>query len=326
MTAARTRIKLSRPGDVLGVVPYLVGFHPRESVVALMVRSRRVVLTIRVNMPPPAEATDLAADIAGLADQHSADELIIIGYSADAEAARGLLSRVEGELDGYHVNDVLYVDGQRWWSLTCTGTCCPPEGRPYDPGCDPIAAEAVYAGLEARADRAELEKDVGGPPEAERGELRRLAEQQVTEIQPLDLRARCALMEKLVLAGAANDLTLDDANCLRIAVLARDVPVRDVAWALIRRETAEQHLALWSRVVARTAAPYEAAPLCLLGFCAWICGNGAMMNCCIERLSTVAPAYSMGHLLNKISRRALPPSLWDQMDTQIRAELSLIAK
>ena len=70
MRRRKARITLSRPGDILGVVPYLVGFHPEESVVAVMLRSGRVALTIRVDVPPPSGAADLAAQIARLVVQH----------------------------------------------------------------------------------------------------------------------------------------------------------------------------------------------------------------------------------------------------------------
>src|SRR5215213_1440903 len=60
MRPGKARITLSRPGDLLGVVPYLVGFHPEESVVAVMLRSGRVVLTIRVDVPPTSGAAELA--------------------------------------------------------------------------------------------------------------------------------------------------------------------------------------------------------------------------------------------------------------------------
>ena len=67
------------------MVPYLVGFHPEESVVAVMLRSGRVVLTIRVDLPPPSEAGDVAAHIVRLARQHRAQDLVLIGYSVNPQ-------------------------------------------------------------------------------------------------------------------------------------------------------------------------------------------------------------------------------------------------
>jgi len=312
MTAASTRIRLSRPADVLGMVPYLVGFHPDESIVALLLKSGTVVLTMRVNMPPPEEATKLAADIAALCDQHGADALVIIGYSVHAEPSRELLMALANQLHSYALKDLLYTDGHRWWSLMCTATCCPPDGQPYDPSSSSVAAEAVYAGLGVRADRRALESEVSGPPDEDRDGLHRLAQQESVTLHRSNLPARCALMRTLVESGLASADPVDDSTCARMAVLATDVRVRDVAWSMISWEQGEHHLRLWARVVSRITAPFEAAPLCLMGFCAWVCGHGAMMNCCIERVLEIDPTYSMGQLLDKISRAALPPTVWDE--------------
>ena len=46
----RTRIKASTPGDLLGVVPYLLGFHPRESIVVVLLGDRQMVMTARMDL------------------------------------------------------------------------------------------------------------------------------------------------------------------------------------------------------------------------------------------------------------------------------------
>jgi hypothetical protein len=311
MRRRKARITLSCPGDILGVVPYLVGFHPEESVVAVMLRSGRVVLTIRVDVPPPSGAADLAAQIARLVVQHCAQHLVLIGYSVNPQVREVLMEMAE-ELTPLGLQDVLFVDGERWWSLMCSSGCCPSDGQPYDPRSSPVAAQAVYAGLAARPDRRALEADVSGPAEHEHPELSRLVEQESTYIDGLASTARCDLMRTIVVASLAQQAPPDDPTCTRLGLLARDVKVRDVAWAMISWKDAEQHRRVWARVVARTVPPLEAAPLCLLGFCAWICGDGAMMNCCVQRVSDVDPDYSFGQLLARISQQALPPRLWDE--------------
>ena len=92
---------------------------------------------------------------------------------------------------------------------------------------------------------------------------------------------------------------------------------------MISWKDAEQHRR-GGHAVARTVPPLEAAPLCLLGFCAWICGDGAMMNCCAQRVSDVDPEYSFGQLLAKISKQALPPHLWDEVGTADRKQRSIV--
>jgi hypothetical protein len=100
-----------------------------------------------------------------------------------------------------------------------------------------------------------------------------------------------------------------------------DLRVRDLAWALISADNAEEHVQLWGAVVAKMPPTLAAAPLCLLGLAAWVCGAGALLNCCCERLAQVDPAYSLGRLLRDISAQALPPSLWQQMGGELQAGL-----
>jgi hypothetical protein len=262
-------------------------------------------------MPPPSGAADVAAEIARLVVQHCAQHLVLIGYSGNAHVREQLMA-MASELTPIGLQDVLFVDGQRWWSLMCTSGCCPSDGQPYDPRSSRVAAQAVYAGLAARPDRRALEADVSGPAEDEGPELSRLVEQESPYIDGLTSTARCDLMRTIVMASLAHQAPPDDATCARLGLLAREAKVRDVAWAMISWKDAEQHRRVWARVVARTVPPLEAAPLCLLGFCAWICGDGAMMNCCVQRVSDVDPNYSFGQLLARISRQALPPRLWDE--------------
>jgi len=51
---------------------------------------------------------------------------------------------------------------------------------------------------------------------------------------------------------------------------------------------------------------------------AWLGGDGSLLNCCCERLAVVAPDYSMGTLLAEISERALPPSFWQELGSEVQ--------
>jgi Domain of unknown function (DUF4192) len=321
------RIRLTAPSDVLAIVPYLLGFQPSESVVMLLIRRGRVALTVRVDLPAPGAAGHLAAEFGRLAEQHHARELILVGYGADADSARKVLGVLAADLEPYGLGDVLYADGRRWWSLRCTAGCCPADGRPYDLSTHPIAATAVYAGLHARANRPALAAEAAGPLAKDHDRLRRLAAAVAAETAALDLRERQELLTSLVrevIEEEPDDLT--DRTCVQLAVLTRDPPVRDVASAMITMQQAEAHRRLWSRVVRRTLDPYQAAPLCLLGLAAWVGGDGALLNCCIDRIEAIDPRYPLGRLLTRISKAALPPSLWDDLLPGIRAGLSVLAR
>ena len=318
-----TRLRVCDPTDLLAVLPFLLGFHPEESVVTVLVRGGRVALTARVDLPSLTQTRQLGRELAALADRQRADELVLVTYSARPEPARTVLTRLVETL-GEPVSDAVYVDGQRWWSLLCTEGCCPAEGRPYEIGSHPLAAEAVLAGLPVRATRAELQASLDGPDPAEHARLERRSQAVLAELGRLTPVAAAELMETTVRTAVLGAVDLDETGRLRLAALVTNLRVRDRAWALIDREAVDQHLRLWSAVVQSAPPSLAAAPLCLLGLAGWIGGDGALLNCCAERVARIDPTYSLGGLLADISARAVPPTLWDEMRAGLCDELGLV--
>jgi hypothetical protein len=317
-----TRLKVRRPDELLAVIPYMIGFHPDESIVAVFIRSGRIVLTARMDLPSEVASDELVERIDALAKHQKADAMALVAYSAASLPANRMLTRLMDRLREHKLADVLYVGHGRWWSLTCGDECCPLTGTPYDLTSHRLSAEAVVAGLSARADRRELEASVSGPPETEVPRLEALAETLFAEREQFESATAAALlMVSLVDAGMADSLTLDERNCLLLGLLVTDLYVRDIAWARISDADAEQHLRLWGSVVARVPPLLAAAPLCLLGVAAWVCGNGALLNCCCERLSRISPEYSMGKLLAEISQRAVSPAVWQELRDEMQAEM-----
>jgi hypothetical protein len=284
-----------------------------------------VLLTARLDLPPADQAPAVAVQLGRLAAQHGADELVLVGYGDHEEGARTTLEQVSQGLAGAAaVREVLLVCRARWWSLSCSTGCCPPEGAVFDPDASPLAAEAVYRGLVAGRSRAALADLVAGPAPGALPLLRGRVGEARDRLRGLDQRAAAAAMVDGVRAGlpASSDVAEDQAASL--AVLALDLAVRDVAWAMMTRATAEQHQRLWASVVAAAPPEVAAAPLGLLGAAAWIGGNGALLNCCVERLERDQPGYTLGHLLAEVSERALPPRLWEEMVGPLRAEVEAV--
>ena len=144
------------------------------------------------------------------------------------------------------------------------------------------------------------------------------------ELKQLDDPAAAShLMTTTIEAALAESGGVDERAGLLLAVLVTDVHRRDLAWALIRPGTADDHVRLWAGVVAHVPPILAAAPLCLLGMAGWISGSGALLNCCCDRLARIHPQYSMGRLLNEISERAIPPSALHKIMDGSLAELDV---
>jgi len=311
---------VGQPDELLAIIPYLVGFHPDESIVAVFIKSGRIVLTARMDLPPESAAGELAEQIDYIAKHHGTHALAIVAYSAAGLATHRLLTRLMDRLGKHKLTDVLHVGHGRWWSLTCGEDCCPLSGTPFDLSSHPVSAAAVFAGLGALASRQELAASISGPPEAELPRLQALVELMLADLEDLeDHIAAARLTGRLVDSATSDPGVLDERTCLLLGLLVADMHVRDLAWALISPTNAEEHVRLWGGVVARVPPTLAAAPLCLLGMAAWVGGSGALLNCCCERLANVDPSYSMGRLLCEISAQALPPSVWQQMRDEMQA-------
>ena len=318
---------MGQPDELLAIIPYLVGFHPDESIVALFIESGRIVLTARMDLPPESAAGELAEQIDYIAKRHGTRVLAIVAYSAASLPTHRLLTQLMDRLGKQKLTEVLHVGHGRWWSLTCAEDCCPLSGTPFDLSSHPVSAAAVFAGLGTLASRQELAASIGGPPEAELPRLQALVNSLLADLEALeDHIAAARLTGRLVDLATSDPGVLDERTCLLLGLLVTDMHTRDLAWALISPTNAEEHVRLWGGVVARVPPTLAAAPLCLLGMAAWVGGSGALLNCCCERLAHVDPSYSMGRLLCEISAQALPPCLWQQMregmQAGLRAELA----
>jgi hypothetical protein len=116
----------------------MIGFHPDEDLVAVFIKSGRVKLTTRTDIPHESASDELAEWIDALAERERADALALIAYSAASLPTHRLLARLMDRLSGRELTDVLYVGHGRWWSLTCDEECCPLAGTPYDLTSHPI--------------------------------------------------------------------------------------------------------------------------------------------------------------------------------------------
>jgi hypothetical protein len=135
------------PADVIHTVPYLLGFHPAESVVLIGLQGPSVKLTTRMDVGDGPATFD---QIHQAVTRHADDALLLI-YS-DLAAPQWLLDLAP------QFKDALHVRSGRWFSLLCANPrCCPPGGTELPDAADSVvAATAVAAGLAPATSREEI--------------------------------------------------------------------------------------------------------------------------------------------------------------------------
>ncbi|NBE82282.1 DUF4192 domain-containing protein [Micromonospora rubida] len=325
----RPRLTVRSPADLIAAVPYLLGFHPADSVVVVAMRGRRIIFAARADLPGPGDdPLDPATHLAGVIARQGAESATVLGYG-DASRVTPAIDAVRGSLAAAELTvlDALRVTDGRYWSYLCDEpACCPPEGTPYDTGASEVSAAAVFAGQVALPDRAALTTQVapfGGPARVAMGRAvdraeRRLAAMLVGAPEADLLGGRTLRRAGLdavrtALRQCRQGERLTDDEVAWLTLLLTHLPVRDHAWE--RTDGRERDLALWTDVLRRAERDLIAAPGSLLAFAAWRAGQGALAAVALERVLEAHPDYSLALLLDDLLRRGVPPSQLDGWPT-----------
>ncbi|MFC0532951.1 DUF4192 domain-containing protein [Phytohabitans kaempferiae] len=324
-----TPLALRTPVDLIAAIPFLLGFHPRDSVVVVGLRARQVVFAARGDLGEPPGFVEYVTSVVMRQD---VDTAAVVGYGTD-ERAREPVTAIRAALErhGVGVLDVLRVAGGRYWSYACgRDGCCPPDGTPYDAVASPIAAAATHAGQVALPDRDTLVRQIE-PVGGRMREAMRQATDRATErlagmlvtSPPGDLLGR-RLLRRLGVAAVRESMRrhreggqLTDDEVAWLTVLLVHLPIRDYAWERVGAE--EWHLELWIDVLRRVESHLVPAPACLLAFAAWRCGQGALAVAAVERAKRSDPGYSMARLLDDVLHRGIPPSTLDDFPVPAHA-------
>ncbi|MEU9608409.1 DUF4192 domain-containing protein [Streptomyces sp. NPDC048057] len=173
------QITLRGPAELADALPYLLGYHPTDSVVLVALHGSRGRFGGRVKLGiprSPGEWESVSQQLAECLIEESATRsarpdgivLFLCQDPADGGAGRPVVERLRpfaqllrtacGALD-VPVYEALCISDGRFWSYCCPdGRCCPPEGTPLVPaGTSVMAAAAAWAGLHVRGSQRELE-------------------------------------------------------------------------------------------------------------------------------------------------------------------------
>lgn len=319
--------RIKSPTDLLALVPSVLGFHPEDSLVLVVTAGEGGNLHARIDLPRDGEETsELVQTMLTALTRSQARQVALIAYSDDALLAEDIVEiLVEHLSDEVEVLCAVRADGERWYSLDCGPTWCPPEGVPYDVAAHPITAQSILDGRVTFASRRHLEESLVGTDlealeavgEAADEAMRRF---KAESRHPLGLDnpegARAHLMtegywaRERVRRFVQTREPLDHLEVGRMVVALVDVDVRDVVWAEMTRSDAGTHVELWRDVVRRTPLDLVAAPAALLAFAAWLAGDGALAWCAVERCQESEPDYSMAGLVSQALAGAVNPSAW----------------
>lgn len=301
-TPPEALLRVRSVSDLIEVIPALLGFHPVESLVLVVLDGERVRLTARVDLPPPGLADRALVPLCPVLDRFPDGTYLAVAMTPDPDLAWPALLALDDALPPATERLLVHADGALWRH--------DPDdpGTPYDP--DGGTAQAVVAGLPVLRSREDLGRMID--PACGAGELSAALE-----------RARQSWASTSELAEAASVLldsppsppALDVCTTLSLASHLDDF--LDHAMLTTTRANAPARRDLWAAVARASVPGCAGAALTALGLAAWLCGQGALQSVCLERLDEETRTSVWALFLDGVIARALPPDAWDG----IRAEL-----
>lgn len=174
-----TQITLRSPAELADALPFLMGFHPNDSIVMLALHGERGRFGGRLRLGIPANREEwpdvskqLAETLIAVGGKHHIRPdgvvLFLCQDPAQGESGQEIMERLRplaqalrlacGGLD-VPVYEALCISDGRFWSYCCPDArCCPHEGAPLVlPGTSVMAAAAAYAGIQVRGSLRDME-------------------------------------------------------------------------------------------------------------------------------------------------------------------------
>jgi len=317
---------LTSPHDLLAAIPFLIGYHPQNSLVLVSLKDDSVGMAMRVDLP-----RDIAIEGYDLLASHfvreEAEAALIVAYtdqpSADCES---ILINTSAALvrAGIDIKESLIVRNNRFRSMLCTDpTCCPPEGTAV-PALDSsrIAAEHVIAGHPMPFESVDgLVQSIAAVPSS----FESLWQDEVQafwvssdaeEINDLQRDGATAVID---LAGEYREGRGAEDRELAARIIGRlsDIQVRDFALGSHSDETADFYWAMWRDLLRIAPRGFVAPVASLFASMAYERGEGALAHKALDRALHDDDHYSLALLLRRVFTAGWPPQSFSAM----RAEL-----
>ncbi|WP_106401888.1 DUF4192 domain-containing protein [Actinocorallia populi] len=283
--------------DLVSAVPYMLGFHPSDSLVAIGCGGPRGSCALRydLSLPPPA-----ALHLAEVLAFHDFKTAMLVGYGPREQVAPSVELAVRALRGaGIPVHETVRVHEGRFWPDSFDEG----EGSPLT--ATPLAAQAVLDGLVALPGRECLAATIAPLPDP----VRALALRETAGIGgEVAVAEGLALVRTLAAELERGDPPPSVPRIARLTVALGAIRVRDEAWVRIDPGAIPEHLEFWRHVLRRTAPPLLAAPASLFAYCALLSGEGGLANLALDLALEADPAYSMALLLRQAIVSGMHPS------------------
>lgn len=333
MSSAAPTLTLRSAGDLVAVLPYLLGYQPRDALVLVCVRNSQICITacqpLTAGGEPPRAFDSLLAGVA----KADPEGVIVIGYENTVPVRKTMREAAEACAEvGIRVHDEITVGPDTWQSLdptTPTGGITESSTAVAElvgAGVAPLPSrEALAATLQEGADAKDVERHIARYLVRDNGgdllDVYCSAWLVVLDTgdEALPLTSKVAARAVLALREVAvRDLVVARLTPGTLAVsdvpgtagaLLRTLPpppwATDTGWDRIHTMSRLQHRL--TRLCAMTPDSYAAPACSVLASWAWWRGDGALARVALERALRCDPGYRLSQLLEQVVDLAIRP-------------------
>lgn len=305
-TPTATRLTARCTDDLLAMVPVALGFTPQDSLVVLTFGADRA-FHARVDLPDrPEDDAGIVEMLLAPARHHRVRRAALLVYAGPGRTDDAL--RVGARLDrafreaGIDVVDAVRADGERWYALLEPAD----PGVAYDVSGHRFTAQAVLDGRAVLSSRAELADRLEPDPAAIARVAGLAAFSREDDVLTV-LGVAVTVADHLAAGRLPDEVLLDVLRSIRVPA------IRDGAWVHLTRETADDHVRLWTDAVRRAPESLRGSAAAVLAFAAWLSGDGALAWCAIDRCRAVDPENSLADLVGELLQRAVSPDAYAEM-------------
>jgi hypothetical protein len=320
---------LTSPHDLLAAIPFLIGYHPENSLVLVALKDDSVGMAMRVDMP-----TDIAPESYDLLASHfqreAADAALIVAYVDSQSDPEAVLINTSAALlrAGISIKESLIVFDGRYRSMLCHDSeCCPPLGSPIpDIDSSRIAAEHVIAGHPMPfANVSGLVQSIAALPSA-------MEESWQSEVRTFWIESDSENLIDLQRDGATAVIDLageyaqgrgaeDRELVARVIGRISDIQVRDYALGSHNEETADAYWQMWRELLLIAPRGFVAPIASIFAALAYERGEGALAHKALDRALADDERYSLALLLRRVFTAGWPPQSFSAMRAQLHPKV-----
>jgi hypothetical protein len=294
MSSTRARCQLRSSEDLLAAVPFLLGFYPADSIVAVFIGSDKHVRAAgRADRDaPPAEI--IAHFRTALRRTMSA--VVLVGYGAEPDSDR-LNAVIRGMRRDVPIAGAFWVSEKQYRCVWDGCRCSARRGVAFDPRAAVSAATLVAQGAVAALSREQVVSELAADPEAQAAVGAAIAE-------PDDSAGQLTVADALQMAQQGRRLS--DAQAAALAVLLCEPNAREQAW--LATDDQPWLRQLWFDLTRRVPDSHAGPVAALAAWWAWRTGNEVLAGEALRRALSSSPRTGLTPIVGKLITAHIDPA------------------